>query len=390
MTQSRRALVALSLSILTAGFLASEVSVVLPALLSSLSLTPGQGGWIISVRFLGGTLASVILIFLGTRVSFRAVILSSTLIVFVTTLMLPLAATYPPILILSFARGVALTLLIASTNAALSSWFWKNAGRWSAYVHTWFGIGLIAAPVAGFLSVSMNLAWQLVWSVAGLLSVLCAVYALSLPRDRTPRGSASAAANDSAGHRSLPVVLWLLPIAIAVVNVGTEGSIIGWVPSYVVLTGGSQTAGQLASLLLAIGIVAGRYVVSRLSRTVGPGVIYRLSVLSVGVTAAVMLILPVIRPVAAPVLGLGMSAMYPTMVARFGRRARQTGGRLYAATEFAATLGGTAMPALIGTLSEYAPASSFPSVLIAGVSVLLVLSGLFRREEQRITQQDGV
>ena len=143
MNQSRHALIALSFAILTAGFLASEVAVVLPLLLSSLSLTAGQGGWIISVRFLGGTLASIILLVLGLKISFRTVILSSSVVVFVTALLLPFVRTYVPVLIYSFVRGVALTLLIAATNAALSSWFWKNAGRW-----LWSITGQLRWPVS--------------------------------------------------------------------------------------------------------------------------------------------------------------------------------------------------------------------------------------------------
>jgi fucose permease len=380
--QSRHALIALSFAILTAGFLASEVAVVLPLLLESLSLTAGQGGWVISVRFLGGTLASIILLVLGSRVSFRAIILSSSLVVFLTALLLPFIRAYGPVLIYSFVRGVALTLLIASTNAALSSWFWKNAGRWSAYVHAWFGVGLIAAPIAGFAVVAIGLPWQIVWALAGLLSVVVSILAFSLPRSRTPRGATPETQSGGRGSARIPVTLWLLPLAIAVVNVGTEGSIIGWVPSYVVLTGGSGTAGQTSSLLLAAGIILGRASVSRLSRRIEPSLLYRGSLLAVAMSALLMLLVPAVRPFAAPLLGLGMSAMYPTMVALFGRRARLTEGRLYAGTELAATLGGTALPALVGTLSESAPALAFPSVLIGGVAVLLVLSTLFRFQER--------
>lgn len=385
MTQSRHSLLALSLAILTAGFLGSEAAVTLPLLLSELGLSASEGGWVISVRFLGGTGASLLLIAVGNRVSFRGLLLLSVSIILASTLLLPFVDGYVPLLVASFVRGISLTLLIAVTNAALSAWFWKNPGRWAAYVHAWFGVGLIAAPIAGFLSVSLMLGWRTVWAVAGLLGIVVGFSVLALPATRDPRGIAGSLEGLSrraspAGR--LPSALWVLPVAIAVFNVGIEGSIIGWVPSFVVINGASARAGQFASLLLASGIVAGRLLATRLARRNAAALLYHSSLLAVGSLALFLILLPSLRTFVAPALGFGMSAMYPTMVSRFGARARRSGGRLYAATELAATLGGVALPALIGALSDFIPQYAFPSVILGALFVLIALSALFEREEQ--------
>jgi fucose permease len=172
-------------------------------------------------------------------------------------------------------------------------------------------------------------------------------------------------------------------VLIATLNVGVEGSIIGWVPSYVQLTGGAVWLGQIAGVLLALGIVFGRALATRLSGKLRLLRVYHGSILLVVTLAMVLTLVGAIRSFFAPLLGIAMAALYPSMIARFAARARRSEGRLYPVTELAATVGGTALPALIGAASERFPALAFPATLIAASLVLLFLSHLFAREEQK-------
>ncbi len=410
MHDSRRAFHLLFLSILCAGYLASETAVILPALLQNQGFSPTQGGWLISVRFLGGSLSSVSMILLGARVSYRAYLGAAAALVIATSAILPFATGYPSLLVISFFRGTALTFLIAPTNGALSVWFSKNPGMWSSRVHGAFGIGLILAPAIGFLVVTLGVAWQAVWITMGVVAIGLIFVATRAPAGRRARGlvagpvvdqppaarppaggvayglvdqpPAGSAAKPRPRSQRLAARFWILPVLVATLNVGVEGSIIGWVPSYVQLTGGAVWLGQIAGVILAFGIVLGRALATRLTGRVRLVSVYHGSILTLIGLSLLLVFAGGIRPFSAPILGVAMAALYPSMISRFAARARLSEGRLYPVTELAATVGGTGLPALIGTLSERLPALAFPVTLIAASLVLLFLSRLFDREEQ--------
>ncbi|MFP4551494.1 MAG: MFS transporter [Spirochaetales bacterium] len=324
MHDSRRAFHLLFLSILSAGYLASETAVILPALLMNQAFTPSQGGWLISVRFLGGSLSSIVMILLGARVSYRAYLGTAAALVVATSSLLPFAVGYPSLLVISFLRGTALTFLIAPTNGALSVWFSKSPGTWSSRVHSAFGIGLILAPAVGFLVVTVGLAWQAVWIAMGMISIGLLFVARRAPAGREPRGLVAGRVVDQPlagsatkrGARRLVARFWILPVLIAMFNVGVEGSIIGWVPSYVQLTGGAVWLGQFAGVLLAVGIVFGRALATRLSGRGKLLSVYHGSILAVIALALLLVTAGATRSYSAPLLGVAIAALYPSMIAR--------------------------------------------------------------------------
>ncbi|MCF7928060.1 MAG: MFS transporter [Spirochaetales bacterium] len=392
MQTSRRSFLFLVSAMMAAGYLASEASVVLPSLIQEFSLDGTQAGYLVSVRFVGGILAGSFLFLLGDRIPFRRLLQGTAVIIFLSALLLPFASGYTMVMIISAVRGPTLTLLIATTNGALATWFHRKPGKWTTRVHSFFGVGLILAPVLGFLAVNLGLlGWRWVWAVPAVLAGMLWLSSLKVPAGRSPRGIVAQEeepvlpqAGEKGAQRSwsgLSPALWLFILALAFFTVGTEALIVGWTPAYLAILSVDVYPPELAALFVAVGVFLGRQFLAPLSEKLGPPRIHTTAVVSIAGLSLVMLFVPLFRPWAAALLGFATAGLYTMMVARIGPLARRSKGRVFPAIELAASAGGTIAPGVVGFFTDRVPAAAFPLGLLAGTAALsFFLVSLHRRE----------
>ncbi len=398
--QSRKAFALLAAGMLTVGYLASETGVVLPELARAYGLSSNQQGLVVSVRFFGSVIAGIVLFFLGARVRYLTYLGGSAAFNLLTGVLLFFANSYETVLAVSFLRGACLTATITATNGALETWFTgERAGR-SNRVHAFFGIGLVLAPLVALGAARVGLGWKAVWAgpAAGGIAVLALLPAAVGSVTPPPRSDEDGerVEGSAPGSSRLVVVTVAVAVTMAFFNVGVEAVILGWTPTILGGYGAGVASGSIGpaavvSLVLSVGIFAGRRSASRLVGRVSPPRYYVASaalVAACGVVAAVIAGTAAapdrwLRVVLALCLGLSTSALYPVLVSRIGALATHTRGRVFAAFELGAASGGTVFPALVGMAGDGRTAVTYAAILVAGAAVLAGLSvglrGLLRR-----------
>lgn len=374
---SRTAFVLLTLTMTLFGYLASEAAVVLPSVSAALGLDAAQAGLLVSARFFGGIIAGTLMFVLRDRVAFRGYIVVGTILTAASVVLLPFAKSYAAAMAISLLRGPAMTFMVTTTNGALSSWFWRFAGRWSQRVHSFVGVGLIAAPVVGIAVELAGLPWQFVWAGPIVLVPFVLWAAARAPAGRHVRG-VPAVTHETGPTGRVPagaLAIAAAPCALlGFANVGTEGVILGWTQTYIVSAGNVVLPDAAFTLAVALGILVGRAFAGRVADRLGLRNLYHILLGAIGALGLLIWFVPAARVPAALLLGLAMSGLYPLLMSRVGPLARATHGRLYPVMEIVGTLGGTALPALVGVLAVRSPTDGYPLVLLGGTAAMLLIS----------------
>jgi MFS family permease len=344
-------------------------------------------------------IAGILLFSLGSRIRYRAYLGASAAFNLFTGVLLLVATSYEAVLAVSFLRGTCLTATITSTNGALESWFaGEKAGR-SNRVHAFFGIGLVLAPLVALGAGQVGLGWKAVWAgpAAGGIAVLALLPGAVREVAHPPRGDEDGEPVGGTAPRWTGLLFATVAIAVtmAFFNVGVEAVILGWTPTilggYGGVASGSIGPAAVVSLVLSVGIFAGRRSASKLVGRIPPPRYYVVSAALValcGLAAALVAGAAESPPqwanvVLALALGLSTSALYPVLVSRIGALATKTRGRVFAVFELGAASGGTVFPALVGLAGGGRTAGAYAAILVVGASVLAGLSvglrGLLRR-----------
>jgi MFS family permease len=304
----------------------------------------------------------------------------------ISTILLIFVHSFAGIAATSALRGFTLTVTIASVNSAIGVVFEKNKGKWSSSIHSFFGIGLIASPLIGIVFSYLSISWKLVWGVLaiGWLLILLMIVPLE---DLYFRKQATTKRHALPPRKpGLPIVLLVMPLFLAFVNIGTEVTVLSWAPTYLELISSGIRQTLIASLILSVFIFFGRRLSSLYSDVLGLQRYYIVSLLLlIIVSACIMLFrrsgIAVFFFVS--LYGIGMSGIYPVLIARISDIANKTGGRLFSAFEMVGTCGGAALPYLVGRISTLYPQFGYPAMVALGSFLLLVFSVVFERQQHR-------
>jgi fucose permease len=216
-----------------------------------------------------------------------------------------------------------------------------------------------------------------------LYAVGTACCALAVILLRLPFGQAHAREKNDAGsaNRAALGIAALLGV-LFFVYVGTENAISGWAAAHAKrATAWSSDHWTLTPMFFFGGLLGGR--------AAGAAILLRLKEVAVAVGGLLLaafgdftFLLATSRPVlfaGAFLAGLGLSSVYPIFIAWlskwFGPRARSVGGVLFAL----ASLGGAAMPPLVGLLSRETLSLRFGLLVpFAGCAIMLAVIALLR------------
>ncbi|MFP4385347.1 MAG: MFS transporter [Spirochaetia bacterium] len=382
-SQLRKSYLFLIVSIATAGYLAAETAVVLPVFARIYGLSPSQLGNLISARFLGGIGAAVLLMVLGDKNTHSTYIRAVSAAGLAASLPIFFSGSYAALITVSLIRGVALTTTIANVNVGITGAFSRSTDRWSSRVHSFFGVGLISAPVISILVNSLALPWQIIWSVPVAAWILI-LFLDSGKHAAETRLNENAAGGGEVKKKSLiliPVILLF-----AAINVGIEAMIVGWSPTYLELTGAKFGPVGTIQVILSGMIIAGRRTASVAAGKVGVRRYFHISAALIFCGALLMMFLHSASWAVVLLLitfAWGMSALYPLMVARFSPAVKLLPGRFFPVLEIAATTGGTLFPFILGRFSDTRPLIAFPVCLIVGTVLLASVSTVFYFLKQR-------
>jgi FHS family glucose/mannose:H+ symporter-like MFS transporter len=347
-----------TLTLLFAGFVLTGVATVivgpiLPVFISRWALDDSRAGLFFTVQFaasLGGVLLSGVL---TSRWGFRPALLLGYLAISVGLAMLN-ASEHMVALIATALFGGGYGLVIPGTNLFVAESAGPRSAALLSFLNFSWGIGAVACSPLILLALRHHFLPRLLMTygiIGGVITLafLFVPFAAEKPADP---------ASPTAPAVAIPA-LWIT-IALAAlffIYVGMETSIGGWAAEHAKrLVNGATSASILAPMFFYLGLTIGR--------GLAPAVLLRIrenrlvfAALSVAVAGTAMVIGSTTLPLALSgiaLAGFGCASIYPILIAWFSRwygaAARALGSILFSL----ASLGGAAVPWLVGFVSTKA------------------------------------
>ncbi|HHT72568.1 MAG TPA: MFS transporter [Firmicutes bacterium] len=340
------------------GASATVNGVALPFLIEHFSLPLSTAGSLFLISSLGYLLSSTFYPSIARVTGNRFLIAAGSLAAALTLLVLPLMPVWVGVVAAAFFSGVGYSIIDVGLNAAVSGIPGERGTAALNWLHFSFGLGALASPFFLALIINWFGGWQWAYWACAVPFVPLTLALLRTPLLRLEQAEARPASREKPASTSIyrERVFWLL-MGLMAVYCGVEGSLMGWIPTY--LTAEFSLQAKTASLgvsLMWLGLAIGRGVAGRFSHRFTP----RATVLILfPATAAILLAIAALKSpwlVLAGFLlaGLSLSAIFP-MVMLNGTQAYpyarvQVSGGLVTA----AGIGGLVFPWVLGYVGEYA------------------------------------
>jgi MFS transporter, FHS family, glucose/mannose:H+ symporter len=375
--RKHRGLIALlSAGFILTGFPTIIAGPILPTFISRWNLTDSQAGLFFTVQFAASLAAVWITTGLTAWRGYRPGLVIGYMLTGIGLAMLN-AHTHGIALLAVAFYGMGYGLVVPPTNLAGAEA--GGAGVVSLLNFAW-GIGAVAC--APLLSVSLrhHSLTMFLWILAIAGFVLAAGFLFAPLPERQHSDSADAEKNRAAVP---PVNTTIAVAAIFFLYVGSEAGLGGWAAEQLKRLVGHTTAlTTMTPLFFYAGLMVGRGLASLLLPRIGSlrFIIAALSLAIVGTVIVIVTRSPNVAIAGFTIAGLGCSTIYPIYISWFshwyGPAARRLGGVVFSM----ASLGGSALPWLVGFVST--KANSLPVgflVPLAGVLVMAALVTLLRK-----------
>jgi MFS transporter, FHS family, glucose/mannose:H+ symporter len=373
--RKRTGLIALlSAGFILTGFPTIIAGPILPTFISRWSLTDSQAGLFFTVQFAASLAAVWITTGLTAWRGYRPGLVIGYVVTGVGLAMLN-APTHGIALLAVAFYGMGYGLVVPPTNLAGAEA--GGAGVVSLLNFAW-GIGAVAC--APLLSVSLrhHSLTTFLWILAAAAFTLAASFLfVSLPeRHHADSSEATSARIPSVNTTAIVAIMFFL-------YVGSEASLGGWAAEHVKrLFGHATELTTMTPLFFYAGLMINRGLASLLLPRIGSlrFIITAFSLAIVGTLVVIVTRSPHVAIAGFTIAGLGCSTIYPIYISWFshwyGPAARRLGGVVFSM----ASLGGSALPLLVGFVSTRA--NSLPIgflVPLVSVLVMVVLVTILRK-----------
>ena len=324
----------------------------LPAIAAHWSLTDLQSGYFFSAQFAGNMLGSLLSTRLLPRWGFARLCAVGMALLCLGLGIFGLASWHVGLAGI-FLNGLGMGLAIAASNLwAAESNPARRSSALSLLNFSW-GAGAVACPfliVAGLRLLPMTR----LLPILGIFPLLFAVRFLNIP--------ASAGVDDSADSESTispheyRKLSYALIAILCFLYVGTETSLSGWIASYArAFSSVSAGSAALAPSAFLAGLLLGRGLAPQVLRFHREYTIFTLGLLMAFAGSMLVLtthLIPFLL-VGAAIAGLGLSALYPILLAvmsrELGAQSKRLGGFIFACSG----IGGATIPFLVGAISSH-------------------------------------
>lgn len=378
------------LAMFAIGAASAALGPVLPAWVDRFGLGWDQAGLIFTAQFLGKLLTVLVVALWGRRWTARALAATSGLLFAAGLLGIGVAPMWPLVLAGAVLFGLGHGGLDAGYNSLFTVRLGQGAaeptdgggsspgkdggGAWLNRLHLCFGVGALLAPLGISLLFRLGWDWRLPFVAIGLVAL---VIPAGLGKHAREEAGGSVASSATQSLRPPRELYWIALICF--LYGGIETALGGWTYTFLL------EAGRLGETMASFGVTAfwlllvlGRLISIRGVRRWGEAAwVVRLAVLlsvaliggalgaSLGSPAAVV-----------TVAGLGLSGIFPSLIA-LGIRMRRSMSASKAAAVFiaASSLGAVTTPWLVGIVAEAVGiVGAFWG--LAGLGGLLALSSL--------------
>ncbi|HEX3119302.1 MAG TPA: MFS transporter [Candidatus Acidoferrum sp.] len=369
------------IALLSAGFILTGFPTImngpiLPTFISRWNLTDSQAGLFFTVQFTSSLAAVWITTGLTAWRGYRPGLVIGYILTGIGLALLN-SPTQGVALLATALYGMGYGLVVPPTNLAGAEA--GGAGVVSLLNFAW-GIGAVACAPLVSVSLRHHSLTRFFWVLAGVGFALAAAFVFApLPEkhhDNSTEAAKSRASVPSVGITTVTAALFFL-------YVGSEAGIGGWAAEHVKrLLGHATELTTMTPLFFYAGMMVGRGVASLLLSRIGSlrFVILAFSLSILGIVTIIAAHSPHVAIAGFTIAGLGCATIYPIYISWFshwyGPAARRLGGVVFSM----ASLGGSALPWLVGFVST--KANSLPIgflVPLAGMLVMAVLVTVLRK-----------
>ena len=379
----------LYLGYILSGAVITIFGAILPHLIEEEQLNYAVAGGLISILAIGNFCASIIYPLAKRHFSHRAVVVAITgfspILMFLLTIHPPVYFMYVLVFALGITKGTVTIINNLAMNVATNS-----STKYLNILHTTFAVGAFASPFIMAALLALGFPWRIIMYI---LCVSGAIFPLNYwtmdYRMLAAPQPAAANAGDHHADGSARALLtnrsFLIITFIMFMYVGFENTVNGWFVTYLKDTGVMTSA--LATAMVSVTwimMMAGRIGTAQFLQHVPKLWIILVSAL-IDFVAIVLLVNTHTATMAAiiiAVLGLGMSAIYPTTVAAAGPIIEGSTMGLSLLTGISA-IGGILVPQIIGILADHVGIAGAMVTVVLTVGIMLALSILAVLRDRR-------
>jgi fucose permease len=335
----------------------------LPETVAELGLTLSGRGSLIAALFVGLLAGSLLSGPVVDRLGYRTTLAVMSALVAVTMPLFALARTAALAGISLIALGISAAGVNTASNALSSELFPGERAQRLNRLAVMAGAGGLLMPIATVLA-SAVVSWRMVVVGAAVLFAIVAIASAMVPSPKSPAPgghSTIEAVRSFARERSFAgfaVVLLL--------GGGNEASMAGWTSSYLQASGFTASTATWVLASHWLGLILARVLLPhRVEEAKAAAVTRSALIASMCVAALVIARVDAVLMVAPFAIGVAMALVIPTTLALAGDRYRVNSGALFGLLLTLLQIGGIALPAAIGFVSDLAGLRAGMSIIAA-------------------------
>ncbi len=362
---------------ITIGIIANIIGPLLPAIRTDININYSQGGLLLSVQFIGMLITSLIGGYFMDRVGKRPLMLGGSAMLITGLIGSMTAESFMFLYVLNLITGFGYGIYEVGINALCADSSEENKGSDMNFVHFFYGVGAIAAPLLAFACTEYLGSWRYCFGFALTTPIIVSIL---LIRNRIEEHKnihekvKKTDSNTSNPYKSL--FLWTAGLT-AFFYVGVEVSTGGWITVYWnTLLPDSAVPASLTATVFWLCLTIGRLFSGKIADRIGLSTYMFAAGFGTLLLTALWSAIPTGNWTLALVglLGLLCSGQFPTLMAIATAHFPGKTGMTAAFITVFAGLSGFLIPAVIGRVADiFSIAVLSYSMLL--LSILLVVFG---------------
>lgn len=379
----------LYLGYILSGAVITIFGAILPHLIEEEQLNYAVAGGLISILAIGNFCASIIYPLAKRHFSHRAVVVAITglspIVMLLLTIHPPVAFMYLLVFVLGITKGTVTIINNLAMNVATNS-----STKYLNILHTTFAVGAFASPFIMAALLALGFPWRIIMYILCVSGAFFPLnyWTMDYRMLEEPQPSAANAGDHRASGHTRALLTnrsFLIITFIMFMYVGFENTVNGWFVTYLKDTGVMTSA--LATAMVSVTwimMMAGRMGTAQFLQNGNKLQIILVSAL-IDFVAIVLLVnthTATMSAIIIAVLGLGMSAIYPTTVAAAGPIIEGSTMGLSLLTGISA-IGGILVPQIIGILADAVGIAGAMVTVVLTVGIMLALSILAVLRDRR-------
>jgi len=352
----------------------------LPETAAELGLTLTSRGSLISALFVGLLLGSLLSGPIVDALGYRASLALSSGLVAVAMPLLAVMRT--PLLagVTIVALGVAAAGMNTASNALSSDLFPGERAIRMNRLAILVGIGGVMMPVTTVVA-SVAVSWRTVVVAGGVLAAVVALACAWVPPATAIASPPHSLGQSLRWFARQPGFVWLA--AALLLGGGNEAALAGWISTYLQAAGFSASASTWILASHWVGLIVARVTLSpRVERTKAVAVVRSAVTAAVCVAVFVLVGAHVWLAVMPFLIGCAIALVVPTMLAHAGDRYPGNMSALFGLLLTLLQVGGIALPAAIGVISDRAGLRPGVSLIAFSCLCVALLVWLARHADQ--------